>query len=184
MTGSEWVDVFFKQLSTLFGRVIEREADEAGWSRAWLGKLGLLIMAEDDDEPTVWLLDAEGRTGGPVWTEERDDAGARAAASGVKGIIDATPPNTKFTARPPGARDRELEEVMNDAWRPVKQQIDLVSPSARSEDGFKAAMRTVSDYIDAHVTGSKAEKDCPGLAELFKDQAAHLLRGTDSSGAN
>jgi hypothetical protein len=176
MKASEWAKRFFERLSELRGGPVDYASEVAGFVRARLGRLGLLIICEDDGSDfEIWLLDSDGRTDGPVWAGQRNEATASDAAVKANDLINATPADVKFSMRTPTHRDFELEDLLNSAWQDVLAELDRIQVGPKDEATVENAIQAVCRFID-RLPESRGEA---GLAEYsgpFKHKAAELIR--------
>jgi hypothetical protein len=170
MNLSDWTAIFFDELAALRGRRFEYKPNATGYFQTKTPHYGILIIGEDKDEALVWLLDAAGRTDGPIWVGEVNESTARAAATEANRLIEAMPADGfSFTAWPPGPRDMQAEDTLNAAWKRVQDQIDGAGFTANDEASIRLAIQSVEAFIDRELI-------VPGSAAPFKLKAAELIR--------
>lgn len=172
----DWNDRFCGSLAKLARTNIDGKSNaDTGWWTLKIGKLGLLVM-DDDEEAVVWLLDAEGRTDGPAWSGNMAEASALEAAHEIARLIEKTPDDVSFQAYAPIGTDRAKEDVLNAVWADVLVRIGRIRTDSLIDGRPDKALREIEDYIDERArtdsTGTVAE--CAGP---FKVSAAQLLRG-------
>jgi hypothetical protein len=128
MTPSDWVAHLCDELSRQMAQRIERRPGEDSWFRISLGRYDLLVMDEDDLEVILWLLDAEGRTSGPVWLSAMSQQTAATAAAEVVRVVKSFPGAATFTIWPPAHRDKAREGVVNALWARVQYVMVSLTP--------------------------------------------------------
>lgn len=110
----EWSALFGRNISELLQKQVLLERDWYGHFRAMLGHYGILVIGDDDEFASVWLLDSEGRTEGPIWDEPPTSENVINAAKLTATSIGTLPDTPRFTIWPPG------DAVL----RPVDEQQD------------------------------------------------------------
>jgi hypothetical protein len=138
MTLSDWSSQLCDELSQRIVQELEARSDSSRFERISrpldpqprsgcffvdLGQYGIHIMA-DDPEVLVWLLDAEGRTSGPIWCDKMTAETIPAAAAQIANVLKEAPSSDSFTGRPPTGRDASLEATVNALWQTVQEKID------------------------------------------------------------
>jgi hypothetical protein len=175
MTLSYWTAHLCDELARQMAKRIERRPAEDGCFRVGLGQYGLLAMEEDGTDALLWLLDAEGRTNGPLWIGVMSQETAAAAAARVAKVVRGAPDAATFTAWPPTRRDTAREDAVNTLWATVKERIDQVPLPSRGETDIKEAIATVELYID-ELARSDEGATIAEFADPFKAEAANAIR--------
>ena len=154
---------------------VQYDSESPGFFRARLRHCGLLVIFEEDSDCSVWLLDTDGRTNGPIWDGALSESTSLVAATESKRAVDATPAGASFNAWPPVCRDLELEELVNGAWRRVQEQIDATQVRSADPSKVKTAIDSVWRFID-RLTESGRNGSLVQFREPFKLRAADLIR--------
>jgi hypothetical protein len=175
VTLSDWTTLLCDELSRQMGQRVGRQSAGNSWFRVDLGHHGLLVMDEDDTDVLLWLLDAEGRTNGPLWSSTMTPKTAAAAAAEVAKAIKESPDAATFNVWPPVARDTAREDALNALWARVQDRIDQVELPLRGEDHLGAAIDMVEQFID-ELARSDAGVTAAEFVDPFKAEAAKAIR--------
>jgi hypothetical protein len=163
-------------------RAPEARPGQGGCIHVDLVRYGLHIM-QDESEVLVWLLDATGRTNGPIWCGEMTAQRTSAAAAEIARVVKEAPSADSFRAWPPTHRDVALEDAVNALWRVVQMKIDEIQAASVGEAGIEDAVESVEFYIDElarlEVNAGIAEYAMP-----FKAKAADVIRDRAKAAAS
>jgi hypothetical protein len=175
MTLSDWAAQLCDELSRQMTQGIESRPAEDRWFHVSLGPYGLLVMDEDETEVILWLLDAEGRTSGPMWFSAMSQQTAAAAAAEVVRVVKSAPLAATFAMWPPARKDTAREDAVNALWARVQERIDRLQRPLQNEAHVRAAIEVVERYID-ELARSDEGAAIAEYAGPFKAEAANAIR--------